>query len=154
MAISFSTSIEQAEGMTATGIPVPDHVVTELGGAKNAPVTVQLRAAGSTDAWFTYRTSIATRHGASIMSFSAANRTTSGLGAGDAVEVTIELDTTPRAVEMPEDLASALTAAGALDRFLALSYSRQRGHVEPILAAKSAETRARRIEKVIAEFSG
>lgn len=154
MAIPFTCVILQAEGMKATGIPVPESVVEQLGSAKNAPVTVLLRAAGSAGDWYTYRTSIATRNGSFIMSFSSANRDASGLGAGDEVEVTVELDTTPRTVQVPEDLTSALTAAGALDAFLALSYSRQRGYVDPIDAARSVETRQRRIEKIVQEFGG
>jgi hypothetical protein len=154
MAIPFTSVILQAEGMKATGVPVPDGVVAELGSAKNAPVTVTLRAAGSTGDWYTYRTSIATRNGSYIMSFSSANRDASGLGAGDAVEVTVELDTTPRTVQLPEDLTSALTAVGGLDAFLALSYSRQRGYVDPVEAAKSVDTRQRRIEKIVDEFGG
>jgi len=152
MAITFSSVIVRAEGTTATGIPVPDAVVGELGAGKNPPVTVSLRAAGSDDDWYTYRISIATRGGAHIMSFSSANRGASGLDAGDEVEVGIELDTTPRTMAIPEDLTSALTAAGALDAFLALSYSRQRGYIEPVEAAKAVETRARRIEKIVSEL--
>jgi hypothetical protein len=154
MAIPFTSVILQAEGMKATGVPVPESVVAELGSAKNPPVTVLLRSAGSTGDWYTYRTSIATRNGSYIMSFSSASRDASGLGAGDEVEVTVELDTTPRTVQLPEDLTAALTAAGALDSFLALSYSRQRGYVDPVDAAKSADTRQRRIEKIVDEFGG
>jgi hypothetical protein len=154
MAIPFTSVILQAEGMKATGVPVPEAVVAALGSAKNAPVTVTLRAAGSTGDWYTYRTSIATRNGSYIMSFSSANRDASGLGAGDAVEVTVELDTTPRTVQLPEDLTSALTSVGGLDAFLALSYSRRRRYVDPVEAAKSVDTRQRRIEKIIDEFGG
>lgn len=153
MPVTFTSTILQAEGMTATGVPVPDSAVAELGGAKNSQVTASLKSAGSTDAPYVYRISIATRNGAYIMSFSAANRSASGFGAGDEVDVTLELDTAPRTIELPEDLTSALTAAGALDRFLALSYSKQRAFVDPVTAAKAVDTRQRRIEKIIAEFS-
>lgn len=153
MPVTFTSTILQAEGMSATGIPVPDSAVAELGTTKNPQVTITLRAVGSHETPYVYRGSIATRNGAYIMSFSSANRAASGFGAGDEVEVTVELDTTPRTIELPEDLASALTAAGALDRFLALSYSKQRGYVEPVTAAKAVDTRQRRIEKIVNEFS-
>lgn len=149
MAISFTSVIVQAEGMTATGIPVPDAVVAELDAGKNPPVTVSLRAAGSSGDWYSCRISLATRDGRPIMSFSSAHRAASGLGAGDDVEVRLEVDNVPRTMVIPEDLSSALIAAGALDAFLGLSYSRQRGFIEPVESAKTPETRQRRIEKAV-----
>jgi hypothetical protein len=153
MTIEFSSILTQAEGMAATGIPVPDEVVAKLGGAKNAAVVMRVRKAGTAGDWHEYRSSIATR-GGYIVGFSAASRTASGLVAGDPLEVSIELDSAPRTVEIPDDLRVALVAAGALDAFLALSYSHQRAHVEPIVAAKAPETRARRLEKTLAILAG
>jgi hypothetical protein len=153
MAIDFSSTLLQAEGMAATGIPVPDEVVQELGGAKNAAVVVRARKTGAGTNWYEYRASIASR-GGYIVSFSSANRAASGLAAGDPLDVSIELDSAPRTVQIPDDLRVALEAAGALDGFLALSYSHQRAHVEPILAAKAPETRARRVEKTLAILAG
>ena len=153
MAIEFSSVLAQAEGMTATGIPVPDDVVEKLGGAKNAAVAVRVRKSGTGTEWYEYRISLATR-GGSIVSFSQANRSASGLVAGDPLEVSIELDTAPRTVEIPDDLRAALDAAGAFDAFRALSYSHQRAHIEPIVAAKAPEARARRIEKTLAILAG
>jgi Bacteriocin-protection, YdeI or OmpD-Associated/Domain of unknown function (DUF1905) len=153
MAIEFSSVLKQAEGMTATGIPVPADVVEKLGGAKNAAVAVSVRKAGTGAEWYKYQISLANR-GGYIMSFSSANRSESELVAGDPLEVSIELDTAPRTVEIPDDLRAALKAAGALDAFRALSYSHQRAHVEPIVAAKAPDTRARRIEKTLAILAG
>ena len=154
MAIEFSSVLQQAEGMTATGIPVPDDVVTQLGGAKNAAVKVGVRKAGSGAEWYSYPISLASRNGSYIMSFSSANRTASGLAAGDALEVTIELDSTPRTITIPDDLRAALVDAGVLDKFLSLSYSNQRAQVEPIDSAKAPETRGRRIQKTVAILAG
>jgi Bacteriocin-protection, YdeI or OmpD-Associated/Domain of unknown function (DUF1905) len=152
MVIEFSSVLKQAEGMTATGIPVPDDVVARLGSTRNPPVTVRVRKVGSAD-WYTYRMSIATR-GGYILSFSSAHRAASGLAAGDPLEVTVELDTEPRILELPEDLTSALTTAGLLDKFLALSNSKQRAFVDPIEATKAAETRQRRVEKTVSDLGG
>ena len=74
--------------------------------------------------------------------------------AGDPLDVSIELDSTPRTVEIPDDLRDALRHADVLDALLALSYSKQRALVEPIEAAKAADTRTRRIEKVVLELRG
>jgi hypothetical protein len=153
MPIEFTSTLTQAEGMSATGIPVPSEVVDQLGAGKNPPVTARVRRSGGTGDWYTYRISIATRGGAAIMSFSAANRTASGLVAGDPLEVTVEHDTEPRTLELPEDLVSALTAVGGMETFLALSFSKQRAFVDPLVAAKAPETRQRRLDNIVKEFS-
>jgi hypothetical protein len=90
MAIEFPSVLKQAEGVNATGIPVPDRVVTELGGAKNASLNVGVRKTGSGGDWYGYRVSIGNR-GGYILSFSAAHRDASGLVAGDPLDVTVEL---------------------------------------------------------------
>jgi len=69
------------------------------------------------------------------------------------VEVDIELDTQQRIIVVPEDLAAALEADPAAKAFYAtLNYSGQRRYVEPIADAKTAETRARRIARVVADL--
>jgi hypothetical protein len=90
MAIEFESVLKQAEGVNATGIPVPDHVVAGLGGAKNASVDVKVRKTGSGGNWYEYRVSIGNR-GGYILSFSGAHRTASGLVAGDPLDVSVEL---------------------------------------------------------------
>lgn len=91
MAIEFTSVLKQAEGVNATGIPVPDEVVKGLGGAKNAKVLVNVRKTGSGTDWFAYPISIASRGGVCLLSFSGALRTASGLVAGDPLDVRIEL---------------------------------------------------------------
>jgi hypothetical protein len=90
MAIEFSSVLKQAEGVNATGIPIPDSVVTDLGGAKNASVDIKVRRTGSAAAWYEYRVSIGNR-GGYILSFSGAHRTASGLVAGDPLDVIVAL---------------------------------------------------------------
>jgi uncharacterized protein YdeI (YjbR/CyaY-like superfamily) len=56
---------------------------------------------------------------------------------------------------VPGELAEELdrdTAAKA--SWEALSYSKQRAHAESITGAKAADTRARRVEKVLAALRG
>lgn len=70
------------------------------------------------------------------------------LEAGDMVTVVMTLDTAARSVEVPEDFSAALAGHKDLgQRFSRLSYSMQKEFVDWIVAAKKAETRARRIEK-------
>ncbi|MFN3650884.1 MAG: YdeI/OmpD-associated family protein [Armatimonadota bacterium] len=73
-----------------------------------------------------------------------------GARAGDTVRVVMEIDTDPRVVEAPEDLAAALAenedAAAAWDR---LAPSHKKEYVRWIEEAKKPETRANRIAKMI-----
>jgi hypothetical protein len=153
MSESFESVLTRAEGMTATGIPIPNAVVAALGSGKNPKLVVTARKAGGGGDPYSYRISVGTRDGRYMLSFSSANRQASGFVAGDALEVTVELDTAPRELELPDDLVAALTATGALEALKALSFSKQRAYVDPIVAAKGADTRQRRIDKAVAELS-
>lgn len=69
---------------------------------------------------------------------------------GDEVEVTVEEDTAPRVIEIPDDFQKALEQEPlALAVFQKMSYSHQREYVRAILSAKRAETRQRQILKII-----
>jgi hypothetical protein len=142
--MKFTTTI-QASG-NKTGIEVPEQVVAELAAGKRPPVVVTINGKS-------YRSSIAVMGGQNLVSLSAANREFVGVAAGDTVEVDLELDTQPRIVEVPEDLAAALAAEPSAQEFYAkLSYSAQRRFVEPLGDAKTADTRSRRIAKVVADL--
>jgi hypothetical protein len=69
---------------------------------------------------------------------------------GDEVKVTVELDTEPRLIEIPPDLARALKKEKAAQaRFDSLSYTHRREYVTHITEAKREETRAKRIARTI-----
>jgi hypothetical protein len=146
MPITFRTSILQAPGMKATGIPVPEEIIAQLGTAKKPAVTISIGD-------YSYRTTIGSMNGQSLAPFSSEHRAASGLGAGDAIEVTIALDTAPRTVDVPEDLASALDAANLRPAFDALAPSRQKAHVTNVEGTKNVDTRARRVAAVIDSLS-
>jgi Bacteriocin-protection, YdeI or OmpD-Associated/Domain of unknown function (DUF1905) len=136
-------SVVQLGGKTATGIPVPEQVVTSLGSSKRPPVRVTING-------HTYRSTLASRGGQFMLPLSAENRTSAGVAAGDEVEVDIELDTAPREVTVPPDLAEALEREVDAKRYFeGLSYSQKQRHVLPIEQAKTAETRQRRIDKAL-----
>ncbi|MDS0140273.1 MULTISPECIES: YdeI/OmpD-associated family protein [unclassified Amycolatopsis] len=133
-------------GKTATGLPVPADVVEALGAGKKPAVTVTLGG-------HTYRTTVASRGGQFLVPLSAENRGQAGVAAGDDVEVEIALDTAPRELEIPADLAEALAAdEAARTRFESLSYSAKQRFVLPIGQAKTEETRQRRVAKVITDL--
>lgn len=136
-------SVVQLGGKTATGIPVPEEVVTSLGSSKRPPVRVTING-------HTYRSTLASRGGQFMLPISAENRASAGVAAGDEVEVDIELDTAPREVTVPPDLAEALEREVDAKRYFeGLSYSQKQRHVLPIEQAKTAETRQRRIDKAL-----
>ena len=141
----FHTTILQA-GKTATGIEVPAEVVERLGAGKRPPVRVTIKG-------YTYRNTIAVMGSVYMVGVSAEHRAGAGVAGGDEVDVDIELDTEPREVTVPADLAEALERDPAAKRFFdGLSYSNKLRHVVSIEDAKTAETRQRRVEKAIGLF--
>jgi uncharacterized protein YdeI (YjbR/CyaY-like superfamily) len=90
-----------------------------------------------------------------MLPLAAEHRETIGARAGDEIEVELTLDTEPREVTVPADLATALSAEPAAETaFRALSYSNQRAIVLSVEGAKAADTRARRIAKAVSELAG
>jgi hypothetical protein len=136
-------AVLELHGKTATGVEVPPEVVESLGAGKRPPVTVTVNG-------HTWRSTVAPMGGRFLLGVSAENREAAGVAAGDELDVEVELDTAPRVVEVPPDLAAALDADPAVRaRFDKLSYSHQRQHVMAVEEAKAAETRARRIAKTV-----
>jgi hypothetical protein len=132
-----------SHGGTTTGLELPDDLVTALGGGKKPKVYVTING-------YTYRSSVAVMGGKYLVGVSAEHRAGAGVAAGDTVTVELRLDTDPRVVEVPADLAAALAEHPALKaKFDTLSYSHQRQHVLAVEGAKAADTRARRIAGVI-----
>lgn len=91
----------QLGGKTATGIPVPEDVVESLGTSKRLAVRVTVNG-------HNYRSTVARMGGRYMLPVSAENREHAGVAAGDEVDVEIELDTAPRELAVPPDLAEAL----------------------------------------------
>lgn len=140
--MEFTAPLE-LHGKTATGIEVPDSVVAGLGGGKRPAVAVTLNG-------FTYRTTVAPYNGVYLIPVSAETRASSGASAGDILTVTIELDTAPRTVTVPDDLAAAFEDhAPARAFYESLSFSNQRGYVDWIESAKKPETRQARVAKAV-----
>ena len=128
-----------------TGIDVPPENPAELGSGKKPAVTVSIAS-------YSYASTVAVMGGKYLIPLSKAHREASGLKGGDTVEVTLELETAPRTTPIPEDLAEALNTAGATERFEALAFSKRKEFVRQIEEAKTPETRARRIEKILGQL--
>ena len=142
---TFTTHVKGTEG-TPTGIEIPPDVIAALGTSKKPSVIITI-------AGYTYRNTVAVMDGLFMVSLSKANREAAGVKAGDQVEVTIELDLEPRIVDVPDDLAAALSDdAGAKRAFDALAYSKRKEFVRQVEEAKTQETRARRIAGIVAKM--
>jgi len=134
--VKFRTTLLQSE-KTATGFVVPADVMSALNAGKKPKVAVTING-------HTYRSSVATVDGKPMVGVSEGVRAATGVRGGVAIDVELTLDT-------PADLAAALDAEPAARKtFDGLSYSMQRFWVEPVIGAKTDETRQRRIEKAVA----
>ena len=140
--MKFQALIEGA-GKTAAGIEVPPEVVASLGKTKRPPVRVTLNG-------HTYRSTVAVLGGRFMVGVSNEVRARAGVAPGEEVEIEMELDTAPREVAVPAELALELARDVAANRaFEALSYSRKRLIVDPIANAKTAATRERNLAKAM-----
>lgn len=130
-----------------TGIEVPPELIDELGAGKKPPVTVEVNG-------FVYPSTVAVMGGRFLIPFSSDKRAATGLAGGDAIAVTLTLDTAPRTVEVPADLAATITDAGAGAAFEKLAPSARKAHVTNVESAKTPETRERRITSIVAKLAG
>jgi hypothetical protein len=138
----FRTTIQQT-GKTAMGFEVPPAVVEALGAGRRPPVTVTING-------YTYRNTVAVMGGAFMIGVAAEHRAPARIVGGEDVDVDLELDTAPREVTVPADLAAALDAVPEARRtFDGLSYSNKSWHVLSVEGAKTPETRERRIAKSV-----
>ncbi|HEY2080715.1 MAG TPA: YdeI/OmpD-associated family protein [Streptosporangiaceae bacterium] len=142
--VTFDTTV--AASGNNTGIVVPETMIEQLGAGRRPAVVVNVNG-------YEYRSTVGVMGGRQLISISAAIRRDTGLMAGDPIHVVLTLADGVREVTVPEDLAAALSAdptAGAF--FTKLSNSLQRYHVDNINAARTGETRQRRIDKAISLF--
>ena len=133
-------------GKTATGVEVPAKIVEDLGSTKRPLVRVTING-------YTYRSAIAPMGGTFMLGISEEVRNNANVKAGDSIDVQVELDTQPRDVVVPPELAQALAKnAKAKKYFDSLSYSGKVRLVAPIANGKTAETRERNLAKAIREL--
>src|SRR6516164_5112568 len=125
----------QRRGPAAAVVLDETQVATVGEGAKRFPVVATVNG-------YTWRTSVARMGGEFLLGLSKEVRQGAGVEAGDEVEVTVELDTAPREVEVPEALAAALAAdPQAQASFDHLAFSHRKEYARWIAEAKQQETR-------------
>src|ERR1700743_1798083 len=142
--VAFDTTVT-ATGNN-TGIVLPEECTGRLGAGRRPPVVVNVNG-------YEYQNTVGVMVGRHMISISAAVRKETGLQAGDPIRVVLTLADRPREATVPDDLAAAQTPEPAAAAFFEkLSGSLRRYHVDNINAAKTAETRQRRIDKAVTLF--
>jgi hypothetical protein len=140
----LEATVELVERGPAAAVVLDDEQVALVGeGAKRFPVVATVNG-------YTWRTSVARMHGEFLVGLNREVRAGARVGAGDVVELRLELDSEPRQVDLPEALAAALAADDAARAaFEKLSYTHRKEHARSVAEAKREETRARRVAKVL-----
>ncbi len=140
------TTILQPRGPAAAVI-LTDEQVAEIGqGAKTPPVQVTVNGG------YTFGGRIGRMGGESLLGFNKASRLAAGVEAGDEITIDVVLDAAPRDVDVPDDLAAALTAdTAARAAFDALAYSHRKEYARWVAEAKRPETRERRIAETVTQ---
>ena len=142
--VTFETTV--AVTGNNTGIVVPEDAIEQLAAGNRPPVLVNVNG-------YEYRNTVGVMGGKHMISISAAVRKATGLTGGDPIRVTLTVADAPQEVTLPADFAAALAADEQASTFFGkLANSMQRYHVDNITAAKSVDTRQRRIDKAIALF--
>jgi uncharacterized protein DUF1905/bacteriocin resistance YdeI/OmpD-like protein len=127
-------------GGGGTLVPIPKEVAAELG-LKGMP-KIQAVIAGTA-----YRGSLMPMgDGTYCLGVLKSIQEAAGVGAGDSITIDLELDTAPRNVDMPIDLAKATAHdKEAMAAWEALSYTNKKEMARSLYEAKRPETRERRL---------
>lgn len=133
-------------GKNTTGIQVPNEVLEKLGGGKRPLIWVTVNR-------HTYQSAVGSMGGKPMIPLSAANRKAAGVEGGEQLDVTIKLDLEPRTVQPPKDFRDALVKAEVLEAFKNSAPSMQKEYVRQVDEAKAAETRQRRIAKIVEKLA-
>lgn len=142
----FTAVLEAGSGGGAF-VVLPDAVLSALGGGS------RFRVLGEVGGVEFESSTMAMGGGRVCMGVHKATRRAAGVDIGDRLSMAVERDTRPRGLDIPDDLASALDAdADARAAFDGLSFTRRREHVESLTNAKRADTRARRLGKIMEQL--
>lgn len=141
MSVTYETLV-LGEGNHAS-LLIPEWVLEKLQTNKRAPLRVTING-------HTYQSTAVGVAGECRVVFPSAERLAAKANAGETVQVTLELDSGYRSVDMHPELEEALISADLADVFANLSYSKRKEYARQVNEAKAEDTRKRRIEKIIA----
>jgi bacteriocin resistance YdeI/OmpD-like protein/uncharacterized protein DUF1905 len=140
--LRFTTRLEPRG--PAAAVVLDDEQVATIGeGAKRFPVVATVND-------FSWRTTVTRMRGENLLGLNRAVREAAAVEVGDTVDVQVQLDTAPREVDVPAELASALAEdreAGAA--FEALAFTHRKEYGRWIAEAKREETRQRRVAQAL-----
>lgn len=144
----FRVLLEKHESSEATGIKIPFDVQKVFGTRARVPVRGTING-------FAFRSSIFPMgDGYHYMVVNKETRAGAKATGGETVSVRMERDDEPRTITPPPDFARALKANKAAQAMWEkLSYTHRKEHAKAIEDAKQPETRARRIEKAVAQLA-
>ena len=132
----------------AAAIVLTDEQVATLGAGKAFPVVVDFGDRS-------IRLRLSRMGGQNMIGFSKTARAEVGVAPGDAIDVTIRVDSEERVIEIPPALAEALDADPAVRAaFENLAPSKRKEMARQVAEAKQDETRRRRLEKVLDALRG
>jgi hypothetical protein len=136
-------------GGGGTLVPVPRDVAARLG-LKGMP-KIQARIAGQP-----YRGSLMPMgDGTYCLGVLKPIQEAAGVRQGDTITVELELDTAPRVVEPPHDLAAVLSRNPvALASWEKLSYTTRKEFARALKEARKPETRERRLVAILEKLRG
>jgi hypothetical protein len=140
--VHFTTRLEPRG--PAAAVVLDDAQVAAVGeGPKRFPVVATVNG-------YTWRTTVARMGGEFLVGLSREVRQGAGVQAGDEIAVTIELDTAPRDVEVPEALEAALANDPlAKAAFAGMAVTHRKEYARWIAEAKRDETRERRVRQAL-----
>lgn len=140
--VEFETVLLMEDG--GVGIEVPQAALAALGyRGSRPPVLVTMNG-------FTYRSTVAVYAGKSYLPVRREVQEKAGVAGGHRVTVRLDLDQSPRTVDLPADLARALAEdRAARQAFEKLSYTNQKEAAGWIEGARRPETRARRLAETL-----
>ena len=142
----FATLLKPT-GKTTTGRVLPKEELAQLSSDARPAVVAKVNG-------YAYRTTVGIMNGVAMSPFSAQHRQNSGISGGDKIEVELALDLEPRTVELPDDLASALSSnTSARTAFFKQAPSRQKADAANVASANSREVKARRIAAIVAKLT-
>jgi Bacteriocin-protection, YdeI or OmpD-Associated/Domain of unknown function (DUF1905) len=128
----------------AAAFVLNDEQVAVVGeGAKRFPARTTINGA-------TLRMTVTKMRGEYLFGLNRAAREQAGLTPGDTATFTLELDTEPRVVDVPDALTNALERdAPAKARFDALSYTHRKEFARWVAEAKREQTRDKRVAETL-----
>ena len=140
MTVSYSTQV-LFEGNHAS-LQIPDAVLAQLGTNRRAPLKVTVNG-------HTYQSTATGVEGQCRVVFPQRERVAAGVDSPGLVQVTLELDSGARNVDVPGALERALTESRLREAFDAQTYSIRRAQARSVSEAKTEQTVQKRVSIVL-----